>query len=360
MRTVLLFTLFLTLLYALNAPVVATTRMTDGARVESAAQVAGDNRAVSGGLELAWSLPGRWGGIVADERAGSAFVSTSAAMFEIDSSGRTVRETPSRPGARLRSARFASGRALLSFGVWSLQLNVYDEKGALLWAYPPATQSSGIDDVAAVDLDGDGTDEVVIGFNGSTGVHVLNSKGAVVWTSTAIANVWHVAGGDLRGNGKPQVVTTSALGQIHIFTDDGATRRNIAPGFYANVVRVGKLSERDTTATILAAGRASAGGNTLTLAAFAADGTKKWDAHVASSDEPYVTSATLSTTRPWLAVGLKSGQVVVLDATNGSVVASADGQGSAELAWLQEKNGGAPLLIVSSPTGVRAFRVRSV
>ena len=357
MRTVLLLTILLPL-HAPSEPVTATTRMTDVARV-ALAQVAADKQPVSGGLELAWSVPGRWGGIVADERAGSAFVSTSAAMFEIDSAGRTVREIPSRPGARLRSARFVSGRALLSFGVWSPQLNVYDEKGALLWAYPPAAPSSGIDDVAAVDLDGDGNDEVIIGFNGGTGVHVLNSKGTAVWTSTAIGNVWHVAGGDLRGNGKAQVVTTSGLGQIHIFADDGASRRDIAPGFYADVVRVGKMSERDATATMVAVGRASAGGNTLSLAAFAPDGTKKWGANLVSSSDAFVNAATLSTTRPWVAVSLKSGQVFVLDATNGSVVASADGQGSAELAWLQEKNGGAPLLIVSSPTGVRAFRVRS-
>jgi len=47
---------------------------------------------------------------------------------------------------------------------------------------------------------------------------------------------------------------TRRTGQVHVFADDGTTRRDIAPGFYADVVRVGKTSDKDMTATIIAAG----------------------------------------------------------------------------------------------------------
>lgn len=338
-----------------HGPAVATgaAGVADASPVRVAAEKA------AGSLEQVWSLPGSWSGIVTEQESGNVLVATRSALVEIDSTGRTVRETPFRRSPRLRSAKFASGQVLLSFSTWSPQVTVYDQKGALLWAYPPATGSSGIDDVAAVDVDGDGNDEVVVGFNGSTGVHVLSSKGSVIWTSTTIGNVWHVDGGDLRGNGQPQVVTTSAAGQVHIFSADGSDRVNIAPGFYAGMVRVGRISAKDNAASIFAAGRL-ARSTTLNVAAFAGDGTKKWESSIDASGTAFAQAATLATTRPWLAVSLQSGEVFVLDATNGTVIGSADGQDRAEVAWLTEKSGGAPLLVVSSTTALRAFRIKDL
>lgn len=317
------------------------------------------------GLEQAWSVSGNWGGVAAREKDGVVLATSRVIHFEIDTTGKTLRQMPfpasnlqGSSNTILRSVMLAAGPAVLSFGAWSRLLTAYDDTGKVLWTYPPATGgvSTGINDAAPVDLDGNGVDEIVVGFNGGTGVHVLNDKGELVWKSTAIGNVWHVAGGDVRGNGKPQVVTTSSAGEIHVFSDDGSDRRNIVPGFYANMVRVGKVSGTDMTATIFAGGSPNLDGNIWQVAAFAGDGTLKWST---STGRPNAHSTTLATGKPWMAVGLQSGHVFVLDATNGAVIASVDGQGSTpELTWVAEKDSANPLLIVSSRTELRAYRVK--
>src|SRR5205085_2269930 len=135
----------------------------------------------------------------------------------------------------------------------------------------------GLDDVWPADLDGDGIDEVIVGFNGGTGMHVLNASGKLLWQSTGLGNIWHVSAGDVMGDGKPRVVTTSATGRVHIFSTDGNEHRDLDAGFYADMVRVGKLSAQDSRATIVVAGTVNNGpANRLAVAAFFGDGAKKW------------------------------------------------------------------------------------
>ena len=90
--------------------------------------------------------------------------------------------------------------------------------GKPLWSY---LGGGGVDDVWAADLNGDGLDEVIIGYNGGTGVHVLDHSGKLLWKNTAVANVWHVDAGNFAGDGRPAVVTTSAAGKVHLLQADG-------------------------------------------------------------------------------------------------------------------------------------------
>jgi hypothetical protein len=238
-------------------------------------------------------------------------------------------------------------------------VSAYDFAGKLLWSYPGAAGLTGIDDAWAMDLDGDHIDEVIVGFNGGTGMHVLDRNGQLLWQSAGIGNVWHVSAGDVVGNGKPQVVTTSALGRVHVFSVDGKDRRDLDPGFYANMVRVGKLSEKDAAATILAAGSIAAGsGNALGLVALSADGRKKWTLQLESNGQSSAYSAFLARGKPWLAVGMQGGQVTVIDAEAGAVIASIDGQGLLpEVSWMGDSDNGSPLLIVSSGSKLNAYRI---
>ena len=209
------------------------------------------------GLEEVWSLPGRWGGVAADAESGTVYAAQLQSLIQVDAEGKTKSTVPfaSFGMAIVRVARFADDQlAFLSFGTWSANVQAFDSKGQRLWAYPPPDNAGqGIDDVWPIDLDGDRSDEVIVGFNGNTGLHVLDSKGNVIWkVTTGIGNVWHVSGGNVFGGGKPAVVSTSAKGDVHIFTENGTKRTDVNAGVYANMVRVGKVLDTDKADTIIA------------------------------------------------------------------------------------------------------------
>lgn len=114
-----------------------------------------------------------------------------------------------------------------------------DSGGELLWSYPSDKDGQiwGVNDVCSADLDGDGLDELIIGYNGGTGLHVLDSQGHLLWKNTDRANVWHVAAGDVDGDAKPEVLSTCVTGKVRVFSADGKHLRDLDPEFYAHMVR---------------------------------------------------------------------------------------------------------------------------
>ena len=315
------------------------------------------------GLEQAWSLEGTWTGVISDQAKGAIYtIGPRGKCVELDWAGKQQREIklPEGSGSILRIAtlRGAAGKALLTFSVWGEELRAYDLSGKQLWSYPRAT---GIDDVWARDLKGDGSDQVIIGYNGDAGLHVLDGMGKLLWKFTEIGNVWHVCAGDVLGEGKPQVVTTSAAGKIHVFDGAGKQIKDLDAGCYANMVRVGKLSEKDKAAMIIVAGSAlDGGGNQKTeiLTGMSGQGDKKWSLELPAGSPPHVDSAQLASGKPWLAVGMRGGQVHVVDIEKGEIIASANDQGmTPEVGWVNGKDPGAPLLLVATGSKLNAFRV---
>ncbi len=303
---------------------------------------------VARGLSLAWSLEGRWTGVVADEESGAIYTVKYAGGAEVDVAGKIQREfrLPPGEGRTLRLGRFPRP-TLLIYSVWgSRAVSAYDLDGATLWSYPAAT---GIDAITAADVDEDGSDEVVVGYNGATGVHVLDGRGQLRWKSTAIGNVWQVAVGDVLGQGRPQVVTTSAGGKVHIFGGDGKERVDMAvPDAYVNIVRVRKLRAEDATDTILVAGNARASKAGVVIA-LSNDGLAKWRLELPGS----VHTAQVASAMPWLALGTRDGKVYVVDAVRGEILGVVDAQGGAEVGWV----GSPPLLLVATGTSLNAFHV---
>jgi hypothetical protein len=251
-----------------------------------------------------------------------------------------------------------AGKALLTFGVWGAELRAYDLNGKRLWSYPRTT---GIDDVWARDLNGDGADEVIVGYNGGSGLHVLDGRGKLLWKSTTLGNVWHVCAGEVLGDGKPQVVTTSVAGKVHVFDGGGKQSKDLDAGCYALMVRIGKPSEKDKAAMILAAGSAlglGANQNTAILTALGGEGAKKWSLALPVGSTPHVDSAQLAPGKAWLAVGMRGGKVYVVDIEKGEIIASASGQGlTPEVGWVSGKAPGASLLLVATGGKLNAFRV---
>ena len=191
----------------------------------------------------------------------------------------------------------------------------------------------------------------------------MDSKGQLLWKSTAIHNVWHVCVGNVWGDGSPQIVTTSAKGKVHVFGSDGKKRKDLDAGCYPFMVRVSMPSGKDKAATVLVAGPALGGEadpKTVILAAISGDGTKQWSVELPAGTTPYVNSAYLAPGKSWLAVAIRGGQVHVVDIERGEMIASVSDQGmSAEVGWATGKDAGSPLLLVATGSKLNAFRVAS-
>jgi len=244
------------------------------------------------GMEPAWSVEGRWSGVVGDGKTGAIYAcgpdssSIASTCVECDLAGRKQREcfvprTPRQPTVRIAHLSRGGRAALLIFVHW------------------------------ASDLNGDGQ---------------------FLWKSTGVGsgNAWHVSAGHVRGEDTPQVVSTSVDSRlVHVYSSDGTTRTSVAPGHHSFMVRVGRLSEKDKAAAILVAGL-GLGSNVSQLTALSAEGASRWSLELpAQVPSPVsVRSAFVAPGRPWLAVGMLGGQVHVVDIERGEIIASARDQGT--------------------------------
>jgi hypothetical protein len=304
--------------------------------------------AMSGVLTAEWSLPGRWSGVATDEKTGVIRALGDDRFAEIDVEGRIRRESrfPWNSEARLLRLATSPRVAFVTFTPWGGRRGVvgHGVRGERLWNY---VVPDGPDDVWVGDVDGDAIDEVIIGYNGRGGVHVLDDQGRLQWTSASLANVWMVAAGDVLGLGTPQVVTTSARGKIHIFNGaDGSGRQDISPPHLTRVVRVWKIRAGDATATIFAAG---SNRGVSTAMALSGSGDSKWSVDFGDS----VHTAAVAPSRPWLAFGTYEGDVHVIDAVRGQEIGLVSGQGYVEVGWAVDP----PLLLVATGKALNAFRV---
>ena len=123
---------------------------------------------------------------------------------------------------------------IVSFDSWGQVIRASTPAGETLWTHTP---TDGIDDAWPVDLDGDGNSEVVVGLNGGGGVSALGTGGRVLWSDRSIGNVWTVTAGPM--DDKLRVLTTSAVGQVHVFSVTGERVRDLDARCYATDIRLG-------------------------------------------------------------------------------------------------------------------------
>lgn len=107
---------------------------------------------------------------------------------------------------------------------------LFDENGRVLWTL---SGEVGINDVAPADLDGDGTIEFAVGWNGDGGVELCDSTGKRVWRVEE-GNVWTVEVLDIEGDGSPEIVHSSASGEITIRDASGKVLRQVSFPFYVS------------------------------------------------------------------------------------------------------------------------------
>ena len=303
------------------------------------------------GLELAWSREGKWAGV--------AGATGPTALFASELLGRLVRlnekgeelgatKTDDTAGS-IRTAKLARDGecALLTFRHWGRTVKARSADGKLLWSYI----ADAVDDVCSADLNGDGLDEVIIGYNGQTGLHVLDSTGKLLWKNTDVANVWHVAAEEIVGDARPAIVATSAVGKVHIFNAEGKQLRDLDPGFYSNVVRTWRQRSGDESVSLIIVAGTSE--ERTTIAAMNSQGDTRWSMKLPAR----VGKAITCRQRPWLALTLTDGSARVINLVAGKEVAHVNGQGElADVAWLHA-NEGDPLLVIATAVELQAYRI---
>lgn len=287
--------------------------------------------------------------------SGEMIVSSKGKLLAIPQAGEEHREVATLPpGSELRFAkRSSSGEAmLLHFERWGQTLAALDLEGKTLWE---ETGGQGVNDVAAADLDGDGVDEIVVGYNGGTGVHVFDASGKRLWSNTDIGNVWFVAAGNVTGDEKLEVVTTSAAGTVHIYSADGKPLKTIDVPVYASMVRTGKPNPEDAYDTIFVSG--PDGENAKTVA-INYDGDVLWEAlHPPGSK--FCRAAEICSSAPWLAQ-LIEGTLTVIDTRTGEFLGGAvvTSGPNGNLKWISPADGHSrPRLLVAAPSGLSIYEV---
>jgi len=308
------------------------------------------------GLETAWTQDGTYVSVTVDPKQNMIVALRSGGKCDLFDAAGGPQGSFEIEGSvtRLRPANLTGSEKseLLGFGAWGKTVTAIAPDGSVLWT---ESGGQGVDDVWATNLDGDGGDEVIVGYNGGTGLHVFDRNGVRRWKYTEIANVWHVTAGDATGDGKIEVVTTSATGQVHLFDVDGDQFKNLDSGIYANMVRMGRVAAEDKADTIFVVGRRSGGGR---IVALDGAGTELWSIELPGNSN-HCDSMAISPIATWAAVGLRGGLVSVIDLAQGKIIANALKQGrTPQVSWATAPDEDTPLLLVATGRALRAYHVK--
>lgn len=184
----------------------------------------GDDVFVLDGLAPVWTHAGKYVGVAVDTD-GTVYATKMLATCDVlDRRGEFVRTFPLAGNLRdiqlvhvqspLLAERERSGPDLLFYSGTPRTVQAYTAEGVPLWVSRPA--EDGINEVFAVDVDGDGLDELFVGHNGRGGVRLLDAEAAPLWHVQDATNVWHVAAADVDGDGVPELVGTSGSAGVHV------------------------------------------------------------------------------------------------------------------------------------------------
>ena len=306
------------------------------------------------GTTLAWSYPSRAIGVASDAVSSRIYaVDAAGEVVVLSADGSEIDSTTMGPGGKIRSATLVVGDdpEFVTYGSWGETVQAFSAAGSELWNY---THGQGIDDVWPADLDGDGADEIIIGYNGNTGLHVLDQRGTLLWKFTGIGNVWHVAAGDVDGDGQTEVVTTSAQGRVHVFSADGEKEKDMEVSVYANMVRATAGSPY-APGQILVGGSADDGHSLMSVSS-AGDSLFELSLPLAGTD--YMDEMILAEGQHWAAVAMRGGLVHIVDISSGELVATVTLPGRrSDVGWLQ-REGKLPLLLTASGKAIAAYEIK--
>lgn len=119
----------------------------------------------------------------------------------------------------------AEGARLVGYSNWGQKVRVVDATGKELWSYG---SFFGVNGAHWVDLDGDGTDELIVGMNGGGGLHSVSASGKKLWVAR-MGNVWSQAAISAGTNHGAMVLATEAGGSVRIFDGQGKPLGAVRP-----------------------------------------------------------------------------------------------------------------------------------
>jgi hypothetical protein len=288
-------------------------------------------------LTLDWSLDGSWTGIATRPESPTAYGVRAGQLLEINLGERSVKELAQGAGGRVRLGGNDGASTIVTFDFTGHKLSAHSPQGELLWAHQ---YELAIDDVSAVDLDGDGVSEFVVGFNGHGGVLALDAGGVELWSNRSIGDVWNVTGAP-KGDPSVSVLTTSASGKVHGFSRAGKPVSLVEARGYASQLRAGD--------------RVYFGGSGENGSVVGTLDPAGWKTQV-SGYSAGLSSLVVEPSIPWLGVATSAGNVYVFRADDGTLdgVAPLSGRRT-ELAWVGK--GESAQLIAATREGLRAYSV---
>jgi hypothetical protein len=140
------------------------------------------------------------------------------------------------------------GVRLLAHVNWGREVVVIDASGKVLWKY---SGSMGINGAHWGDLDGDGTDEMIIGMNGFGGLHAVSADGKQLWSSASFGNIWNQAVIPAENNRPALVFATEAGGSIQVLDAKGNRLRSLRPrGKYSTMMTAASMDSSNTVQII--------------------------------------------------------------------------------------------------------------
>ena len=280
-------------------------------------------------------------------------------------------------GQLLRRARFSGkdpGELLLFDRLNSkTPLMAIDHKGVEVWTIPAVVNEVNVarnvmrngrivgvresvnrpvsvSDVWVADLDGDGRDEVIVGYSTGGGVQVIGNNGKQWWRNATIKGVWHIAAGDLDGNGVCEIIASSSDGKVHVFDSDGKLTGMLDPKIYANWVRAFRLPNASADSVL------AVDGPNEKMAVVSGKNEVIWRIQL-PKNAGFCQSLAVSPNAPWSAVSFPDGRLLVIDLSTGKVIAEHPSCGlESQIVWALAM--GEPLMVVTTSGNLTAWRVK--
>jgi len=254
-------------------------------------------------------------------------------VFGADGVKKTALSLPEQFGVIECGKAMQKGVRLLGYAKFGRKVSVMDVTGKEIWHY---SATFGADGAHWGDLDGDGTDEMIIGMNGFGGLQAVAADGKKMWRAAG-GNIWGQAVVPASKERGATIFASDASGSIRIFDGKGQPLRTVRPGKeYCTQVAAARI-DREGSIQALALGQDK-------IIAFDSNGRVAWSTPVSQNSSS------------WANVTFASGDVngdgfsewVFLDPAGDLVLASTSGEKLGAVSGFSGVNGFA---IVPEPSG---------